>query len=312
MSLSLSVVGYIFRMAAGKLVHGPDPPSRRRALRYSVEAPLDVTVLRSGIPDTLPGRLVNLGAGGVAAVLAGELSPGEAVGVEVRLPQSPSPLRARAMVRHNDRLRCGLEFIGLSPEQQNTIRDFAAKNYAGNAAVSSKGRDRGTRVGPSLEPAPPKPAEAMQFGEGPPPKNPPPRQRRNGWIVLLLSAAILAGVLLWRWNRGWDELESGLREDVTVPQTQAHVPADVMEKLIRHRVDPEYPAAARPGNLRGIIVLDVVIGRDGSVADVHALNGPEILAQAATDAMRWWRFEPYRVDGEPVVSETTVAMEFKP
>ena len=93
---------------------------------------------------------------------------------------------------------------------------------------------------------------------------------------------------------------------------QAHVAADVMEKLVTHRVDPEYPAAARPNELRGVIVLDVVVGRDGSVVDVHALNGPEVLARAAMDAMRWWRFEPYRVDGQPVVVETTVAMEFKP
>ncbi len=85
-----------------------------------------------------------------------------------------------------------------------------------------------------------------------------------------------------------------------------------MEKLVTHRVDPDYPAAARPAKLQGVIVLDVVVGRDGSVVDVHALNGPELLARAAMDAMRWWRFEPYRVDGQPVVVETTLAMEFKP
>jgi protein TonB len=85
-----------------------------------------------------------------------------------------------------------------------------------------------------------------------------------------------------------------------------------MEKLVIHRVDPDYPAAARPGNLQGVVVLDVVVGRDGSVADMHALNGPEVLAQAAMEAMRWWRFEPYLVEGQPVVVETTVAMEFKP
>jgi protein TonB len=45
---------------------------------------------------------------------------------------------------------------------------------------------------------------------------------------------------------------------------------------------------------------------------MHALNGPEVLAQAAMEAMRWWRFEPYLVEGQPVVVETTVAMEFKP
>ena len=85
-----------------------------------------------------------------------------------------------------------------------------------------------------------------------------------------------------------------------------------MEKLVTHRVDPDYPLEARQANLQGVIELDVVVGRDGSVVDVRALNGPEVLAQAAMDAMRWWRFEPYRIDGKPVVVQTTVAMEFKP
>ncbi|MGC2401005.1 MAG: energy transducer TonB, partial [Acidobacteriaceae bacterium] len=95
-------------------------------------------------------------------------------------------------------------------------------------------------------------------------------------------------------------------------QPQAHVPAEVMEKLVTHRVDPDYPAGARPAHLQGVIVLDVVVGRDGKVAQVRALNGPEILAQAAIEAMRWWRFEPYRVNGDPEAVETTVAVEFKP
>jgi TonB family protein len=274
-------------------------------LRYSVEAPLDVTVLRSGIPETVPGRSVNLGAGGLAAVLAGELMPGEAVGVEIRLPEAANSLRTRALVRHNDRLRCGLEFVALSTAQQKTIREFAEKTKAR--------AERGGRSRSSLEAPAPKRSEIAQFGGGPP-SGPPgsPKQRSRGWIFFLVSAAVLLGVLLWRWNRGWEELESGLRDDVKVPQVEAHVPADVMEKLVRHRVDPEYPADARPGKLQGVIVLDVIVGSDGTVAEVRALNGPEILGQSAADAMRWWRFEPYRVEGRPVVAETTVAMEFKP
>ncbi len=141
------------------------------------------------------------------------------------------------------------------------------------------------------------------------------RWKPAGWVFLLLSAAILVAVLWWHWNRGWDNLESSLQknENTIEPQRpQAHVPAEEMEKLVTHRVDPEYPVAARPGKLQGVIALDVVVGRDGSVLDVRALNGPEVLAQAAMDALRWWRFEPYRVDGQPVVVETTMAVEFKP
>ena len=137
----------------------------------------------------------------------------------------------------------------------------------------------------------------------------------RGWSFLFLSAAILLGVLWWHWNRGWEDLESGLRETEKTSdgfRPQAHVPADVMAKLVTHRVDPDYPEAARPANLQGVIVVDVVVGRDGSVVDMHAQNGPDELAQAAMDALRWWRFEPYRVDGKPTVVETTVAVEFKP
>ena len=65
-------------------------------------------------------------------------------------------------------------------------------------------------------------------------------------------------------------------------------------------------------NLQGIIVLDVTVGRDGSVVGVRARNGPDILAQSAVNALRWWRFQPYFIDGQASVVETTVAVEFKP
>jgi protein TonB len=129
---------------------------------------------------------------------------------------------------------------------------------------------------------------------------------------LLLSALILLAVLWWRWNRGWEDLESDLRKNDTILRPEANVPADVMEKLVTHRVDPDYPVAARPNNLRGVVVLDVIVARDGSVARVRPLNGPDVLAQSAMDALRWWRFEPYRVNGQAVMVETTVAVEFKP
>src|ERR1700684_2359230 len=72
---------------------GAGRPSRRRGLRYGVQAPLDVAVLRSGVPESVPGRSLNLGSGGVAAVLAAEVLPGEVVGVQILLPKALVPLR---------------------------------------------------------------------------------------------------------------------------------------------------------------------------------------------------------------------------
>jgi len=99
--------------------------SRRRVPRFEVRAPLDVTVVRSGVPDTLPGRALNVCERGVAAMLAGELMAGEVVGVEIRLPLEADPLRTRALVRYQDKLRCGMEFLGLTAQQRGTIREWS-------------------------------------------------------------------------------------------------------------------------------------------------------------------------------------------
>ncbi len=134
----------------------------------------------------------------------------------------------------------------------------------------------------------------------------------ESFVGLLVLGVLAAGVLWWKWNRGWDELESGLKNPETVPaEKPTQVSTEVMQKLLVHRVEPTYPAEARQENLQGIIALDIIVGRDGSVVQMHALNGPEVLAKAAMDALRWWKFEPYRVNGEPAVVETTVAVEFK-
>jgi TonB family protein len=270
---------------------------------------MDVTVLRSGIPDTVPGRSVNVCERGISAVLAGELVLGEAVGIEVRLSEVKAPLRTRALVRYQENLRCGLEFVGLSADQRTSIRDWAKEAKTETEIGESPNRllaTSGTDV------------DAMQAkvsGKGPPRK---PGRRRHGMartvlFGFLVLAAIAAVVFWWRWRRGWEELEAGLKtpQMVLAEKPQAHVPADVMQKLLIHKVEPAYPAEARLGNQQGVIALDIVIGRDGSVVSMHALNGPDVLARAAMDALRWWKFEPYRLNGEPAVVETTVAVEFK-
>jgi len=284
-------------------------PSRRRVPRFLVQAPLDVTVLRSGIPDTMPGRSVNVCERGISAMLAGELVPGEAVGIEVHLPLVTDPLRTRALVRYQDRLRCGLEFVGLSAEQRAAIREWAKEAKAEaeigvnpNPAMAKPGADAGG-------------ARGENSGGGAPRK--PGKNRHGMWRALVLGAlffaAIAGAVFWWRWNRGWEELESGLKnpQAASAEKPQAQVAAEVMQKLLIHKVEPQYPMEARQANLQGIIALDIVVGQDGSVVSMRPLNGPDVLARAATDALRWWKFEPYRVNGEPAVVETTVAVEFK-
>jgi TonB family protein len=275
--------------------------------RFPLQTVLDVTVLRSGIPDRVPGRSLNVCERGMAAVLAQEIVVGETVAIEVQLSSMTSPLRIRAIVRYQDKLRIGLQFVGLSADQRDAIRNWAKEAKAESEvsahrmfALSTKGAGAGEGKGRG---------QSLSRGA------PGPRKKRFGLggMIFLVFVAFAVGVFWWRWNQGWEELESGLRNSAmaSAEKPQAQVSAEVMQKLLVHRVEPTYPAEAHKANLQGIIALDVIVGRDGSVVKMHALNGPEVLARAAMDALRWWKFEPYRVNGEPAVVETTVAVEFK-
>jgi TonB family protein len=297
-------------MAMGTQSGGWTGPSRRRVPRYQMLGALNVTVLRSGIPDTVPGRALNLGERGIAAVLAGELKPGESVGVELQLSATKGLLRTRATVRYHDNLRYGLEFTAMSPEQRLAILEWAKE-----AKVEADLKENSVSLLIS------KPETEAQSGSqrirgsgGESPRIPKRTRRRSRrWLVAGIIAALLAGASWWKWNRSWDQLEAGLKTSETVAgeKPQAQVPAEVMQKLLVHRVEPVYPAEARKQRLQGVVALDIVVGRDGSVVSMRALNGPDLLAQAAMDALRWWKFEPYRLNGEPAVVETTLAVEFK-
>jgi TonB family protein len=283
-------------------VPAPNRLSRRRLARHRISVPLDVTILRSGASDTLPGRSVNLCEQGIAAVLAGELVPGDNVSVEVQLTASAEPLRAKAQVRHHDNLQCGMEFVALTPEQQAAIREAQAKSET--KAMPTKTADIHSATGGGSD-GPDSPTRTSRL---------PLMRRPAFWISLIALLAILAGLGWWRWNREWEKIEAGLptRENSTVDSSRVQVGAGDMERLLLHRVEPEYPAAARKARLQGVIVLDIVVGRDGSVIGMRPMNGTDLLARSAMDALRWWKFEPYRLNGEPAIVETTVAMEFKP
>ncbi len=291
-------------MAAGVQTKAWHGESRRREPRFPVHVPLDVTILRSGVPQTVPGRAVNVCERGIGAMLAAELIPGETVGVEVRLPLSADAIRVRAAVRYQDKLQYGFEFVAISPEERGRIRAWAketkAKSSEPEVRTLSPSKANETRFEKATS------AEAKSG-------NPKRSHRRIIWISLLGVIVCLALVSWWRWNRAWNQLESGLNiAQVPASEPRVQVPAEMMEKLLVHRVEPVYPAEARRQNLQGTVALDIIVGRDGSVVSMRALNGPDVLARAAMDALRWWKFEPYRVNGEPAVVETTVAVEFKP
>ena len=75
-------------------------------------------------------------------------------------------------------------------------------------------------------------------------------------------------------------------------------------------VNPVYPDVAQSAGAQGVVIIEVVIDRDGKVADARILRSIPLLDQAALDAVRQWEFTPTRLNGEPVPVVMTVTVQF--
>jgi protein TonB len=95
------------------------------------------------------------------------------------------------------------------------------------------------------------------------------------------------------------------------PVKRIRVASRVVEANLIHDVAPQYPPEAGRARLEGAVVLMAVIGQDGSVRDVRVESGLPVLAQAAIDAVKQWRYKPYLVDGEPVEVDSRITINFK-
>jgi periplasmic protein TonB len=84
----------------------------------------------------------------------------------------------------------------------------------------------------------------------------------------------------------------------------------VMDGSLLHRVEPDYPKVAKMMHLSGTVILRATIGTDGEVHEIEILRGNPILAQAARDAVRQWRYRPTLLDGQPVEVETQMTVNF--
>jgi periplasmic protein TonB len=91
-----------------------------------------------------------------------------------------------------------------------------------------------------------------------------------------------------------------------------NLPESAVRQLLAQSVDPEYPAAAKASGQRGSVVLQVVIGPDGSVQDAKFIQGSFIFARAAIDAVKQWHFKPYSMNGQPVSVQSVITLNFQP
>jgi protein TonB len=88
-----------------------------------------------------------------------------------------------------------------------------------------------------------------------------------------------------------------------------HMSADT-SAVVSHTVKPGYPVLARQMQVQGSVTLQALINKDGSIQDLHILSGPPILASAAREAVRQWRFKPHYQGAEAVETLAKITVNF--
>jgi TonB family protein len=264
----------------------PGSATTRRVPRFKLTVPLDLTVLRAGVPDNISGHTLEIGEGGMGVVAASRLLIGEPVRVEFLVPHTSVPVKATAVVRYQSDRCFGLQFLRLPIEQQSMIRYWTRRE--GELLLGSDNERESTE------------------------ESKPESSSRRLVSFLTVMAVLLAVFGWWHWQRGWSELEAEIPAlAVSSIPPELRVPSDVMQRQLVHRFMPEYPEAARQAGTQGTVVLDTAIDASGAVTDVRVVSGPEALSQTAADAVRWWRYDPYVVNGKATPVQTTVAVDFR-
>jgi TonB family protein len=103
----------------------------------------------------------------------------------------------------------------------------------------------------------------------------------------------------------------------SIPQSDSGQPMrirvsqGVSARLLIKKVEPQYPDDARQGQIEGKVVLRIVIDKNGDVQGLTLVSGHPMLAPAAIEAVKQWKYKPYLLNGQPMAMETQDVVVFR-
>jgi protein TonB len=108
------------------------------------------------------------------------------------------------------------------------------------------------------------------------------------------------------------EIARAVPPTVAKPPTpqKLRVSSGVAAGMLVYQLKPTYPRLAMQARIQGTVVLQAVIGKDGTVRDLRVISGHPMLAPAAMEAVKMWRYRPYLLNNEPVEVDTQINVNF--
>jgi periplasmic protein TonB len=104
---------------------------------------------------------------------------------------------------------------------------------------------------------------------------------------------------------------ASLPQPTIQPEGPVKVGGQVQEPKLIASAMPVYPQAAKNSGIQGDVVVETTIDKDGNVAGMSVVSGPAVLRQSALDALRKWKYEPSKLDGQPISVQMMVTIKFR-
>ncbi len=213
------------------------------------------------------------------------------------LPPAPSPAKSSAQLAPATSAAPAPESPALDPTK-STVPDSATSSAAGSAAGSPTGSSTTSAAAtaaaqpattPGAAVAPPTSGAAIAAAPiVSKPEAGKPSDSKKGAVAATSSEAPLPG------------------EDTAIILTSKGA-----EKRLAYSVPPKYPVEARSGQAQGTVLLKAVIDENGKVVGVRLVEGDAVLATAAIQAVKLWRYRPYVRDGKVQPFQTVVIVDFQ-
>jgi protein TonB len=95
------------------------------------------------------------------------------------------------------------------------------------------------------------------------------------------------------------------------PVAPLHVSTGVLQGMLLAPIRPVYPVIAKAAGVQGTVIVEAVISRKGTIESLRVVSGPQMLQNAALEAIREARYQPFRLNGEPTEVQTTITVNFR-
>jgi protein TonB len=104
--------------------------------------------------------------------------------------------------------------------------------------------------------------------------------------------------------------QSNSTSGTALPAERVRVSWGVSQSFLISKVPPIYPEVARRARVTGTVVLRALINQTGDVESLSLVSGHPLLAPAAMDAVKQWKYRPYLLNGKAVAVDTEIQVNF--